>query len=1136
MIDLRPKGKPGSARAFSSLCLMLALLGGTLDSNVLAQPVGPIRDMPRREPLREPLAEPRLQPRSEIELRTTITEHNIRTVDGTRNFVHAARGGPIAVEADRARGVVERFVGAPVSGAAPPDVELEAARAFVAVLQAKPAERVIPGKVMLALSPEEAEWSGALLEAGAIALGRTGRIDDASLDALIAIALGGASRDDLLTRFVLTGGKGIDFTERLTIKDEDILDRMQDLIDRHPLIDVNADCIAKMKAGAAGLANSVASSTRPLIPNLAPLIAVTPNHGRPGAPVTLTGTGWPVTQPAGVMVVFTSNQGKTNLRATVRSWSSTAIAVIAPSGVGAGPVGFMVEPPQTQVDPVGPALAETMERCFGARGAQMGSRFANWVPPKIQTAPPTLQTGGANLFTGGPQINTVAPPAAQKGQTLTITGHEFVSGDRVQFQGVSASATFVSATQLRAFVPTLTGGQQHLHVRTAAEDSSNAVAIQLLPKLASVLPGEAKVGATVRATGSGFQRESVVLFDGVPMTTSFINAETLAFEGQTQKNVPAGGINFPVTVRNPDGKTTAPFLTFKIFPPPPPPLKGWVDLHTHPMIHLAFGGKLVHGAPDIGSLLPTDVHCKNKVRTTSIEDALSDDSPSHAGYNLLHLRCGDNFREMVVHKFQASNHAIQTGAYAKGYPDFDQWPKWNEITHQKMWVEWLQRAHAGGLRVMVALATNNKTLGDAVSGSGDGPTDDKASADLQVKEIDDFVGRHKHFMEVALSAADVDRIVRAGKLAVIIGIEIDNIGNFNSEPFGGMNDADVKIAIKNEIQRLFKNKVRYIFPIHVIDNWFGGTAIYQNGFNTSNLRERGNFWNIECSLASDDITFQYREEQDLLAMIGQQAAAWVKLGLDPLRVSGPGPVCPPATQTNPPKGSGHRNARTPGWMHEFAIREMMRLGMIIDIDHMSQKTADATLNIAETFDYPVLSGHSGIRGLAGGDAENSRTPLQLQRISKLHGMFGLGTDGAHAYDWAQLYQNAVQIMGYMNPNPALATYKPGSIAFGTDLNGLVKGPMPGNEGRGSNDKNKVVYGAAFPKSKTGNKEWDYNTEGVAHYGMMYDFVMHVRHAPSNGYYYEVSGAKLVDNHVFAGAEYFYQMWKLIEAKKAGIPP
>lgn len=36
-------------------------------------------------------------------------------------------------------------------------------------------------------------------------------------------------------------------------------------------------------------------------------------------------------------------------------------------------------------------------------------------------------------------------------------------------------------------------------------------------------------------------------------------------------------------------------------------------------------------------------------------------------------------------------------------------------------------------------------------------------------------------------------------------------------------------------------------------------------------------------------------------------------------------------------------------------------------------------------------------------------------------------------------------------------------------------------------------------SSSGTKSWNYNTNGVAHYGMLRDFMMDVRTAPSNGY-------------------------------------
>ena len=175
-----------------------------------------------------------------------------------------------------------------------------------------------------------------------------------------------------------------------------------------------------------------------------------------------------------------------------------------------------------------------------------------------------------------------------------------------------------------------------------------------------------------------------------------------------------------------------------------------------------------------------------------------------------------------------------TASPATGYPDFDQWPKWNDITHQKMWYEWIKRAHSGGLRVMVALATNNKTLADAMSGGSpittpDGATDDKTSADLQLREIKAFVLRHHTFMEVALNAADIKRIVQANKIAIVLGVEVDNIGNFNKQPLASLPDGAAQVLISSEIQRLYDQDVRYIFPIHVLDNAFGGTAIYQGG-------------------------------------------------------------------------------------------------------------------------------------------------------------------------------------------------------------------------------------------------------------------------------------------------------------------
>lgn len=511
----------------------------------------------------------------------------------------------------------------------------------------------------------------------------------------------------------------------------------------------------------------------------------------------------------------------------------------------------------------------------------------------------------------------------------------------------------------------------------------------------------------------------------------------------------------------------------------PNSLRGFADLHAHPMVNLAFGGKLVHGGPDVGSLLPADSKCQPKVRAKSMEHALGTDNSTHGGHGAFDNTCGDDIRKAVIDSLQEAKKAVVTPDWAKGAPGFQDYPKWNDITHQKMWIDWVRRAYDGGQRVMVALATHNQTFAAALSGPGDGPTDDKGSADLQIDEIKAFVGRHNDFMEVAYSPTDLRRIVASNKMAIVLGLEIDNLGGFDKLP--GVNAA----IVNAELQRLHNKGVRYVFPVHVIDNKFGGTAVYEDAFNLSNYRESGNFWDIECGKPTDKINYFYKPGGFDAAVMAVKA---IKLGVDIARNPPTPPTC---------KGLGHRNKRGLTPLGEAAIRGLMKLGMLIDIDHMSQHTVDATLKIVEAFPnggYPVVSGHTSLRGNGGN--ENSRTPEQLARIGKLGGMFGLGSDQVGAQEFLKDYLTASNQIGA------------GRVSLGTDLNGLVKGPQP--------RKGADIYNAVFPLSRSADKKWDYRTEGVAHYGMMADFLRDIFSLP-NG--------TQVEDQIMKNAEFFAQMWE-----------
>jgi microsomal dipeptidase-like Zn-dependent dipeptidase len=523
-------------------------------------------------------------------------------------------------------------------------------------------------------------------------------------------------------------------------------------------------------------------------------------------------------------------------------------------------------------------------------------------------------------------------------------------------------------------------------------------------------------------------------------------------------------------------------------------LLGYVDLHTHPLANLGFGGKLFYGGVDVGSLLPADPDGNRNVRATSMQQALGHDGATH-GFG--GINNGDLIRQKVVDGLQKQlmpNGSRIPGSDAPGAPNFKEWPTWADVLHQKMWVEWIRRAYTSGLRVMVALAVNNKTLGDITAGPGDYPTDDKTSADLQLREIKLFVGRHTDFMEVAYSSADLNRIVRSNRLAIVLGIEIDNPGNLNRvKPL-------TQAAISTEINRLFGEGVRYIFPIHLLDNPFGGTAAYEDLMNYSNYREAGYYWDLGLS-SSYGYMFS-------TAAFNIYLVAAVKAGT----------VFPKTPNYNPGNlnnvGEYNKRGLTPNGA--FAIKEMMRHGMLIDIDHMSDRSKMMAIEIAISNNYPLNSGHSGLRsGPTSRVNERSTSAEQYRAIALLHGMAGVGCNMQNSDEWAQACRDVLNNMP-SNDGGELS----GCIGFGTDTNGISTFFPPPN-----NNIPRIQYTDAFPRSSLGTKWWNYNYDGVAHYGMLADFLQDILSRPN--------GRPLVKN-LMQGANYFYNTWLICETKSPMI--
>lgn len=619
------------------------------------------------------------------------------------------------------------------------------------------------------------------------------------------------------------------------------------------------------------------------------------------------------------------------------------------------------------------------------------------------------------------------------------------------------------------------------------------------------------------------------------------------------------------------------------------PIYGAADLHTHLMSHLSMGKKLIYGAPDIGSIVPAGTHVRgfdafapecnpSDERATSPEDALGNCNAAHGDWGADN-DCGNYIRAAVLNfafdaefenrvPLERNLHGDHPHA---GYPDFLYWPHFSSASHQQMWVDWIKRAYQGGMRVMVTLTVNSELLGAVLS--GDGPLDDKASADLQLTEIASFVNRHSDFMELAGSPEDLRRIVRSNKLAVIMGMEVDNIGNFNYATVP-VNDA----IAKAEIRRLYNKGVRYIFPVHLVNNRFGGSAIYSLLFNFSNKYTNsrplpfgtpippGLMFNVE---PARDTRIKYT----LSLTEGVHTAGAMNAALAGINVLFDGiseiPF-PPALNLDPfsadfcpvPKLGCISQFRIikslisadPSWdiynsipggqqnqlgltdLGKSAIREMMRLGMIIDVDHMSDHSVTDALYIANELNYPVVSGHNGMRDGFFEDAghkvsENQRTNEQLQNIRSLGGVFGVGIGECTAGQYLTNFRIAI------GPDKMNG----GAVMIGSDVNGAVTMPKP-RHGPGrdavrsrysgsiyNNWSREVRYaGIGMPTSvsstspttllrkyKFGNKTWDYNTEGVAHIGLYPDYFQDLKNLGMT------QGERQI---FFNAADYFVGMW------------
>ncbi|HTJ82805.1 MAG TPA: membrane dipeptidase [Polyangiaceae bacterium] len=546
---------------------------------------------------------------------------------------------------------------------------------------------------------------------------------------------------------------------------------------------------------------------------------------------------------------------------------------------------------------------------------------------------------------------------------------------------------------------------------------------------------------------------------------------------------------------------------------------GYADLHCHPMSHLGFGGagiaptgrRLFWGLPDP----PAPVEQPAAV-------SLPCCSAAHGVFS------NPNLLPYFIE-----------GHHGCGSPTYKDWPRYDTITHQQMYYEFMLRAHASGLRLICALAVHNRMLATLFGYAEGTDLRDSTAIRAQVAGMKAFADRHSTWVEVVTTPDAARAAIAQNKLAVVMGVEVDSLGDFRSE--SNCTDDQVDALV----DELWAMGVRTSTPIHLANNAFGGCSIGADQFNLLNhfLGEgdgKHEFFRIREGGGTDGV-------KNLLDT--DPARKLLLTAYMHLIRSHPDPNVEmdyPAYRSI--RADGHRNVRGLTARGRRLVQRMMRRGMMVDVDHMSDASRDEVLDLAESRDYPVYSSHTTMRELGldqsastkamkGVASEGALTRRALERIRDLGGVVApitrqgptkrfdpkipttprtLDRDTSLSFSHAYLY--ALDVMGHDR------------VALGTDMNGFNQQPGPRLAGgRWTGPLRPVVYDAelevqhqqVLKKYHLGNRTFDVNVDGLAHYGLLPDFLRDVAN---------LMGAEDRLVPLYRSAQRFIEMWERCEAR------
>ncbi len=501
------------------------------------------------------------------------------------------------------------------------------------------------------------------------------------------------------------------------------------------------------------------------------------------------------------------------------------------------------------------------------------------------------------------------------------------------------------------------------------------------------------------------------------------------------------------------------------------PIRGFADAHTHITSYEFMGGKVMHGDP---------------FHPWGVPYALNDSREIHGPDGSLDL-VGN------LYTYGDINFRYDT----RGWPDFPWWPNHRQLTHMGYYYKWIERAHLAGLRLMVAHLVENEVLCNIQStinpASWVNPNSCNTMESIRLQaqrlyEMQDYIdaqsgGPGKGFFQIVASPEQAREVIAAGKTAVLMGVEA-------SETFNcGLNDNCSIEKLEDGLNELYSLGIRTIFPAHKFDNHLSGSRVEDGLINVGQALSTGYFFETK---ACDEETkgARFNSGFPLIGDIDFISDILDDIGLNP----------------EYDENIEHCNVHGLSDLGVYLINRMVDLNMIIDLDHLSADGATQVMDILEARQYSgVASSHSWMSSAKDGGLHRNTVRL----IQSGGFVAPYNSDANRVEGRVSRYLTEIEKTGYW----------PG-VGLGTDMSGLGGQAGP----RNNTQELPLAYpftsefGLSFDKQVSGNRVFDLNHDGVAHYGMVADHIQDIRERASYQTYEAVMNS----------AEAYLQMWERAE--------